>query len=284
MRNPNLYHCLVAGLPEIDFDEEKEWISIPEFREMLRHDLEPEDFEQVKLIFLRDDNKNLLDFMDHGEINEDTPGCFRIEDFSAQMQIFDAIVPEPDILPPYMTRVLKKYTLEDGDDFDRVMYSHMLADSYFDHIMELGTEFLKEFTRFQYDVTNLMAFLEADSHNMDRGRFITGRTSHSEHLRNSVTGILAKDPEFEYFDEILSIAESPTIVEQEMKVDRLMWNKLEQMTFFEDFNINFILGYLERMIILSRWSTLTQAEGEDRLRRVIRGSEEFAAKNIQSEN
>ena len=56
------YYCLVAGLPDLFFNENKPGISSLEFRTELESQLHKSDFELVKLLFLPADNKNLLNY------------------------------------------------------------------------------------------------------------------------------------------------------------------------------------------------------------------------------
>ena len=94
-------------------------------------------------------------------------------------------------------------------------------------------------------------------------------SSHAEHLAANKGKSPATDPEFEFFDEIVSISESRSFSDQEIKYDRLRWRIINEMIFFENFSIDWILGYLQQLIIADRWSELKKESGEKRLREIL---------------
>jgi hypothetical protein len=274
------YHYLISGLPDLTFDEQKEIFTISDFKQILKDSLHEEDYEQVKLVFLKDDNENLVNFLETGEVKTDLHGSFTEADFKEMREDTSFLNPGEDKFPSYMTEVMKK--AEGDEKFNRIDYRHLLADRYYDHIMHNGETFLKEFTRLEYNIENLRAFIESGRYKMDQERFITGSSSLAAHLRQSVSRSLTKDPEFDLFDEVLSISEIRSIAEKEMKFDQLKWQLIDEMTFFEYFNINWILGYLHKLFILRRWARLDSQSGEDKLRNIITGLEEYAAEHVES--
>ena len=270
--NHHQYHCLIAGLPDLSLGDPVECISVPAFRRVLEEELFPEDFEQVRLVFLRDDHRNLVRFIETGEVDPDSAGNYTYEDFRDQFGLFSSIIPQEDILPPYMVRVMKEFH-EMEQKADPVQISHALAGDYLEYVLEHGCRFLRAYIRFEYDLDNLLTYLEAGRHDMERGRYITGRTPHAEHLRQSLSHVLERDPEFEYFDEILSRSEITSIAERELRFDAMRWEKIDELIFFEDFDINRILGYLFKVMIVMRWSGLTRQKGESRIRGILRRTE-----------
>lgn len=274
------YHYLISGLPDLSFDEQKEVFEISDFKQMLKDSLHEEDFEQVKLVFLKDDNENLVNFLETGEIQPDLRGNFAAADFKEMKEDSSFITAGENNFPPYMAEIMKKGEAE--ENINRVEYRHLLADKYFDHIMENGGKFLKDFTRLDYSIENLRAFIESGKYEMDQERFITGNNSMASHLRQSVSRTLTKDPEFDLFDEVVSISGISSIAEKEMKFDQLKWDLIDEMIFFEYFNINWILGYLHKLFILRRWAALDTRTGEEKLRKIITGLEEYAAENVES--
>ena len=54
------YYCLIAGLPDLFFDENKTTVASNVFREELQHQLSPSDYKLVEYLFLPFDNLNLL--------------------------------------------------------------------------------------------------------------------------------------------------------------------------------------------------------------------------------
>lgn len=277
------YHYLIAGLPDLSIDEHKLWTPVSSFKKILRNELEAEDYEQVKLVFLKEDNANLVDFLDKGEIDEDTNGNYSLEDFKYQVELFSAIIPQENILPGYMVDVLKEY-YGDKENFDAVECSHKLAEGYYDYIQENGGDFLKAYSLFDHNLENFLTFMESRNHAMDPEQFLTGSSGFTMHLREHINRTLTKDPDFEYFTEILCHLEIPFIAEKEMKYDQMRWQIIDEMTFFEYFSIDRILGYLFKMLILNRWRQLDHEAGELKLRAIIKKAQEFAISSSLEED
>ena len=270
--NHHQYYCLIAGLPDLSFDEPVEWTPVPTFKRMLEKELEPEDFFQVRLVFQREDHRNLFRYLESGKVDPEIGGNFTLRDFKKQERLFSSIIPQEDLLPPYMVRVMKELQSAEAE-LDKAATSHLLAGDYLDYILEHGCRFLRAYTCFEYDLANLLTYMEAGRHDMDPKRFITGNTSHAEHLRQSVSRIPSRDHEFEFFDEILSLSEVTSLSERELRFDAMRWERIDELIFFEDFDINRILGYLFKLMIVSRWPGLTRQKGDANLRNLLRETE-----------
>jgi hypothetical protein len=167
-----------------------------------------------------------------------------------------------------MVEVLKDHVTEEKES-NALEVRRMLTDGYYRHIMENGGVFLKRYTVFDYDLNNLLAFIKAGDHGLDQERFISGDSGFSRHLRRYTGKSVIKDPEFEFFDEIMSYTGSQSFAEEEMKFDRLRWRVIEELILFEDFSIDRILGYLQQMMILKRWASLKREPGEAKLRELL---------------
>lgn len=262
------YHCFISGLPALSLDEPRLWISTPEFGEMLKENLHPDDYGQVELVFLENDNWNLTGYLVSGNTRDRLYGNYSVSDFQAQEKLFSEILPSGDILPQYMVNVIREDMQEEGKK-DRLKIERALREGYYHHIMENGGQFLKAYTTFDFNLKNLVTFIKSGRHNISQEQFITGNSGHALHLKNYTGKNLVKDHDFEFFDEIVSYTESGSFVGEEMKYDRLRWRVIEDMIFFEDFSIDRIIGYLKHLLIVSRWSALNRDSGEEKLRQIL---------------
>ncbi len=262
------YHCLIAGLPTLDLASRKVWISPKEFRTQLEQELQPDDFEQVKLLLLKEDNEHLVDFIEHGTFSRMEASNFSLEDFLHQVEQFDAILPEGDLLPPYMVDVLRQYRSPEIHP-DRVEVEKLVADLYFGHIMEHGNDFLKEYTRFEYNMANLLAYIEAGNHATDPWKFIAGNTTFVQHLQEDSSVTMAASAGFEMFNEITCYAELPHLADKEMRYDEVRWRIIDEMVFFDEFTVDSVLAYLLKLMLIDRWGRLEKAAGEEKLRGMV---------------
>ncbi|MCK4989412.1 MAG: DUF2764 family protein [Bacteroidales bacterium] len=262
------YHYLVAGLPDLSFEEQKKTIPISDFCERLGDHLHPADYEQIKLILLIYDNKNLISFLKHAETEYQFAGNYNAEIFMDQVEKLASILPEIDVLPGYMVELIKRHY--DNESYTSSgNYEKILAEGYYHHVMKTGTPFLKRVTEFDYNMKNLLATLQTGKHNLFQKEVIVGENSLADYLKGLGGKNIVPDSEFEFFNEIQAYAGSHSFTEAERKYDMLRWKMIEESLFFEYFSHDWLLGYLLKLLIIRRWSSLNHDSGEQNLRKLI---------------
>jgi hypothetical protein len=279
MMQEKTYHCLIAGLPDLEIGG-RMWTNVKAFRDQLEQELHPDDMELVRLVALRIDNQNLARYLAGESFEENTAANHTLEDFKTQEEQFDAILPEADVLPSYMVKVMQETRSEDGDA-DRVELERKLADAYYEHVEDEGNDFLKVFNRFEYNMANMLTYLEAGNHAMDPWKFISGSTVFTEHLREDNSLTMAASAGFDLFNEVVCYAELSSVRDKEMKYEEIRWRFIEEQVFFDTFTVDTILAYLLRLMILERWSQLTGKAGEEKLRMMVRRAREASRNQMK---
>ncbi len=267
------YHYLIAGLPDLSFEEQKPPITVVEFCKQLFTHLHPEDYEQISLVLLNYDNKNLIHFLKDNETEYTIAGNYKAVRFRDQVDRLNSILPEKDILPGYMVNLIKQhYDVESAINPDN--YEMILAEGYYHHIMNIGSPFLKMMTEFDYNINNLLTAFQTGKYNLFLKGFIVGENSLAMHLKRIGGRNLVSDSEFDFFNEILGYAGIQSYAEAERKYDILRWKMIDEATFFENFSIDWLLGYLHKLLIIRRWSNLNHDSGIQRLREMITETKE----------
>lgn len=282
MTGSTKYHCLIAGLPELDLSSRKAWINSKDFRIQLEREIHPDDFAMVRLLFLRLDNDHLVDFIENGSFERMEASNFSLDDFKHQVEQFDAILPEEDLLPHYMVDQLRQYQKPESNP-DRVEVERVVADRYYEYIMEHGNDFLKEYIQFEYNTSNLLAYVEAGNHATDPWRFISGDTIFVQNLREDKSVTMAASAGFEMFNEITCYAELPFLSEKEMRYDEVRWRMIEEMVFFDEFTINSILAYLMKILLIERWVRLEKEAGEEKLRGMVEAARNSSREKMKEQ-
>lgn len=258
------YHCLVAGLPEITFGDSGLPITPLELKSILQQEFHEKDYNQLKMLLYPYDHGNLVRFLQGLNNIEEGLANFSTENFRDQQELFTAIVPDNDVLPSYMAEVMQRY-LNASPKIDPVSCRRDLDHEYYKHIEDLGNRYVKEYTRFEYDLSNLLSFLKAARYDTEPVACVTGEDPFARHLKQIKGKSITKYPEFEYFNEIVSIENSSVYSLAEVEYDRLRWSVIEQITLFEDFTANTVLGYFTKLLIADRWSGMNESDGKKRL-------------------
>ncbi len=262
------YHYLVAGLPDLSFGEQIKNNSIPDYCEQLKNQLDPADYEQVKLALLVYDNENLIAFLKSGETNFQYAGNFDAETFLDQVEHSPSVLSETDLLPVYMLDLIRDhYDKKSAQDFSN--YEKILAEGYYNHVMDSGTKFLKKINEFQYNMKNLLATIQAGKYDLFNKGIVVGDNSLADHLRRVGGKNIIPDSEFEFFNELVTYSGNESFAEAERKYDLLCWKIIDESLFFEYFTTDRLLGHLLKLQIISRWGNLNHDSGERKLRQMI---------------
>ena len=86
------------------------------------------------------------------------------------------------------------------------------------------------------------------------------------------TVVLDEDATEETFDEASSldaILHGKDILERERGIDDLIWGKIDDLTTYDYFDIEAILGFLAKLHIVERWYTLDEQTGCEMFRKLV---------------
>ena len=130
------------------------------------------------------------------------------------------------------------------ENLNREFYEAALKDS---------DRFLKEYFTFDLNVRNGKARflnkaferpLDQDSIKLDTGEFAEGQR----------------------LEEALN---APDLLSRERGLDSLMWDKINEITTFNYFDLDAILGFIARLRIIGRWFALDEKTGREMFRRLV---------------
>lgn len=264
------YYCFVSGLADLIFDSSKSIPDLHEFREELKNNLHPTDYNLASLLFLPSDNRNLLTFLEGRDDAWDFPGTYTRDDFAGQLRIFQSILKEKNILPDYMVRLMEEWISTENGIASGIARKK-LTEGYISLALESGNRFLEKWIRFDTDLNNIFIFLNAKSLNMDAGKYLIGNDLFANELleifKTGKDFIIPSEPD--YASHIFKIATENEFLEREMKTDIARWDYIDSINFFEYFTIDLIIGYLIKYFIVLRWERLNPEKGKMMLRKFI---------------
>lgn len=264
------YYYLVAGFADLVFDSGKGIPELNEFREELKDNLHPSDYQLVSLLFLPYDNDNLIAFLEEKTDIWNPLGNFSPEDFEEEKTVLKSILKHKDVIPHYMVNVMVRHILEEHT-IDRVSLWKTLTEGYMELVMNSGNSFLKKWTCFDRDIRNIFAMMNAKELDLDAEKYIVGNDNLAQELiavfNTGKDFVIPREPD--YAAAIFRIATESEFLEKERRTDLERWNFIDTNTFFEYFTIDQILGYLIKYKIVLRWKQLDPATGELMLKKLI---------------
>ena len=143
-----------------------------------------------------------------------------------------------------------------------------------------------EFLESGYSAGNLTADFYARARS-SRCPFIREWFGFDLNVRNTkvryLNGALGRDPgqdvivldedgtreEFEEEARLDAILHGKDILERERGIDDLMWEKIDEMTTYDYFDLEAVLGFLAKLHIVERWYILDEKTGREMFRKLV---------------
>jgi hypothetical protein len=264
------YHCFIAGLYDLGFDDGKNIATLTDFREELKEILHPDDLDLTSIIFLPYDNSNLIRYMAGKRDEMDVLGNYTAEDFDDQIERLGSIIKVEDLLPEYMVAVISDW-LAAEKSIDLLEAEKTLIHGYYTLAAKSGNRFLKRWTAYELDLNNILVLKNSMEMSLDASQQIIGTNELAEELKiiSRRKSDFRVPPEPDYATELFNIAGESEFLDREIKLDIAKWNYINDLIFFEYFTIDFILGYMVKLGIALRWKGLDQDTGERMLKRLV---------------
>ena len=259
---------MVAGLPDLFFNENKLVTDSVDLLLQLKMELSPSDFELVRLIYLAADNENLQNLLLRKKASFNPKGNF------SESYLHQQLSPEKELpeLPEYMLQ-FREWIKETEQKELNPNAEIILQQLYYEYILQTNNEFLKNWFLFQLNLKNILTAVNC----------IKFGYSTEEHLirvneNKNICLLLANrkfkpewfEDEIPYYTEIFRISESSlSWMEREKALDKLKWDYLDEYTFFYYFTIEKILDYILKLNMVERWTKLDKKSGEELLKKLI---------------
>ena len=268
------YHYLVAGLADLVFDSSKNYLGMSEFKDELKAALHPSDYSLVSILFLTNDNKNFVAFLE-GKVDEwDSLGNYTLQDFEDQKWVIHSIMKEDRILPDYMVEILAAW-LESEKKMDLSEIKRLLTEGYLEMAINSGNSFLEKWVSFDRDLNNIFALINSKKLNLNAGNYIIGNDIFARELKDIFERgkdfVIPSEPE--YAQGIFKTATENEFLERERRIDLSRWEFIDSVTFFEYFTIDLIMGFLIKLSIVLRWKQLEPETGKVMLQKLIKDME-----------
>lgn len=255
------YYFLVAGLPDVTIEQGKLQYGTAEFREELKAGLAKTDYSYLQLLFLTEDNNNLLTLL----LKENRPlsheGVYEPEFLSEELK-------EPLQLKPYMLQFIESFRAETRL-YPNLSYENELATLWFEELLATKNDFLREWFTFELNLKNVLLVLAARKNGLPYERQVIGNNTIAEIIRKSNARDLGISAEWPWIEKVLQIVDTEDILLREKAIDLLRWNYLDELNTFNYFTVEVLMAYYIKLGIIERWLRLDQSTGEEMFRRLL---------------
>ncbi|MBK9152179.1 MAG: DUF2764 family protein [Saprospiraceae bacterium] len=249
------YYYLVSGLPDISFGKLPEGIKLKELLDHIYEELSEEDKSQVSQLFLKYDNKMLLDIC-----AEKTPENYLFANYSAE-HFTELLKSRSDLLPSYQMEFFENCKEQPKENFFEA--EMLLTRKYYEYIILHSKGLLKEWIIYEMQLLNLLTGLNAASMGISAEEHMVGDDEVTQRIVASKAPDFGLSLDFPYIVEIIKLRSGHDFVELERYLDFIKWEKLEELSAFSNFSVDFVLAYLLKLMIAMRWTQLDEKKGQE---------------------
>ncbi|MDD2436581.1 MAG: DUF2764 family protein [Massilibacteroides sp.] len=273
------YHYLIASLPEITLDDSKQVYSVFDFKGELENTLSSKDKKLISFFFLKYDNRNLLNWLQHEsseqkeELSWDKRGTLSPSIFEETAYAIKEGKKMNKHVPSYMGEFLTEYfdpeVRENKEEISIVSWEDKLTTRYYAYAVKCKNKFFSEWFKLNLTIKNILVAITCNKYGFDKKQYIIGDDEIAENLRASNSRELNVGEDVEYLSDLLRLADESDLAIREKKIDVLKWEWLEYNTVFKVFDIESVFAYLLKIEMIERWTNLDKASGEASFRELI---------------
>jgi hypothetical protein len=269
------YYYLVAGLPDLFLDQETKDFNIDRILEEFQEHLNPKDYELIQLINLPFDNENFLNFVLQRNKEFSSLGMFKkelYEELNENILLFPKYF--QDFYASYTGKTLEEENAEEADDLfeeERVEKGHEVRfyELFFDYICKQDNWFISKWFTYLFQLQNILSAISCRTIGIDAKEHLVGKGELIEALTRSQAPDFGLKRDIDYIDKLISITEIPDIMERERRIDLLKWDMVNELTLWEYFSTEYILGFMVKAQIVYRWSKLDSKVGQEMFKKLM---------------
>lgn len=262
------YYCLVAGLPDLFYEENEPGINSMVFFNELYLNLNTSDSQLIQLLRLPFDNENFLNIYFKQEKPFNPLGNIDKDDL--ELQLMRTI--EVRSLPYYMLEFLEMMQTGGVKELN-LKHEKLLHELFYAYALETKNSFLRNWFAFELNITNIKTALRCIrfNHDISTHLIMAGKDSEVNYLlQNKRLNAEAFEDLVPFSQEIFSTSESrSSMLEKERALDQIKWDYLDEITVFQYFTIEKILAYTIKLFIIERWMKLDKETGHLLLQELI---------------
>ncbi|MDR2292047.1 MAG: DUF2764 domain-containing protein [Prevotellaceae bacterium] len=261
------YPCLISSLPEliIDFDAKK--FDFDALRKEVEESVHPDDYQLVEVLFYPYDNQNLINTLLQKNIAFYRRGNFGQNSLNEKIKNRRG-------LPKYMHDFIEIFENDKNEDYpDDILKLYerdretLLQTLFYDEILQLKNAFIRQWFTFDRDLRNIQTAITARRLHMDASCYFVGKNA--EIFAKSTAADFGLGSEIEWIHKIIQIAEITDAYERERKIDMFRWEKIDEISVYNYFDIDAVLAFMQKADIVERWLSLDKQTGKEMFKKLI---------------
>lgn len=261
------YYYLIAGMPEVGMDDAKTVCSMEQLRAEYYPELTPADRKLTDLLWLEQDNRNLLSLLSDRDATIEQEGLYTADELRDMVRAAREDEKWNSDYPTYLRDFIRTYYAESTEAGP--MAADVLSSYYYKYAMQADNRFVSRWFGLNLDLNNILTAMTARKYKLPVAQAVIGDGEVAEALRTNNSRDFGLAGSFDRMEEIQHIAETGNLVEREHKIDALRWGWLEDESFFDYFGVEKLFAFLVKNQIVARWLNLDAEVGSEMLRSMV---------------
>jgi hypothetical protein len=254
------YYCLVAGLPDILLGDKKVLYNSLNLRDSLSEELDKEDFKMAQALYLPFDHYNLISILYNQKNEFDPRGLFspiELDKLTDKKNIENI---EEGLYPSYLVSFVNEFLFAE-EELPSVKAEVVLFMKYVDYLKSFSNKFVSTYVDYIVNIKNIFAALTGRKYDLSCENELIGEGEVVDALLKSRSRDFGLANDVEYIESLIQIYEEESLLERELKIDRMKWAYLDELTFFNYFSIERVLAFIYKLLMVERWISLDEEQG-----------------------
>ena len=261
------YPCLISSLPELIIDFDAKRFDFFSLRKEVEESVHPNDYELVKYLFCGYDNQNLLNVLLKKNLSFYKKGNFA-------ENILEENIKNLSNIPKYMLDFIKIFNDEKNEDYpDEALElyardkENLLQTLFYDEVLKSKNKFICEWFAFDKNLRNIQTAIVARKLQIDASNYFVGENAGN--FAKNTAADFGLSSEIDWINKIVQIAELPDAFERERKIDLFRWEKIDEISIYNYFDINAVLAFMQKADIVDRWLSLDKQTGKEMFKTLL---------------
>jgi hypothetical protein len=269
------YYYLVASLPDLSLEQDHSKLDVEEVYENIVQNLEDDDIEDLKLFILQNDLRNIVRVIcsNHG-LKLPYPFFFQPAFFTIEQ--IEELHSNLDILPGFLVRLLEENE-DDLKEMDPRQIESLFFNAYYEQCQNSSNSFIRTYSSFELSLRNIIAGLNSRKYDKDAAEHLLDDLYTFGAISKSNARDFGLSDFFPYITKLQELIDAGDVMKLEAFVEELKWNYVEEITSASFFDINVILGYTTKLLMIKRKTQFKPEEGSKRVVSII----DEAMKNLE---
>ncbi|MCL2413974.1 MAG: DUF2764 domain-containing protein [Bacteroidales bacterium] len=253
------YYCLVAGLPDLVFEQNVKKFDFKTLVEEVYEQTKEQDQELIRELFHPYDHQNLHYLLrDRKDLFNDK-GFFSLDFLKEHLDI-------PEEMPQYLIDIVRKFRLghELGDQSDDYYnMSHYIWSRFYQEVTEKSkNRFIRSWFGFDQILRNIQSAWMCRKLDIPMEEQLIGWDETINHFVKNNLPDFGLRREISFGEQIFNLLdEDIDLLEREFRFDQIRWQMADELTTFNYFDIDKVLAFLAKADILDRWLKLDNERG-----------------------